>query len=582
MNRHRSYFPSDESPQTDGDAAFRGVNSREHPAVLQEGYVAEARNVRFDTGAAATRKGVRIMAWGAQGYQGYDPAVILPYGDVITGATFSDPIGGMEWLMISTTGGVFRARPGTMGSRLDVVPGEDVATAVQLVQTYNGMVMLRGADGDPLYMDSLEDGWRKIPDAAKGKEKMPRCRQGIYIGNRFVGVDARQDQVHADSVWVSDFGGVSSVLQGDTTYNAFRINQGSADRLTGIAKFNDTTVVCAKGRSIYVVSEVYGTNDALAQNARLDEVTSQYGCMAPKSFVEVGNDLWFLGHRRGICSIRQTETNALQGVDVPTSREIQGTIDRINWEAARLCVAASHDNRIYFAVPIDGATRNNAVLVYDTVNAAWAGYDTGDAIQVREWVKFSYAGAVRLGFLTHTGYVAMYEDGYYDHVGDGLGNISYRPIETLLRSRGYGGKISGPKRFTRMLAKIRTWRPSYTLVVRADGIAEARAVGSVTRGNVRYVRPHGKADWNPINSAGDWDSPFREDYAVAAEGMHVTNASGDGTVAFGVLQEWEESRRLRINGQHVQAEMQSSRGRLEVASVSVDMQRGPCRNGSYA
>jgi len=579
VNRHRTYYPLDDAPVTDGDGSFIGVNSRDNPSVLPDGFVADAVNMRFDDATAATRKGVRIQAWGAQGYQGYDPAVILPYGDVRVAETFADPIVGYEWLAIVTTSGAFKARPGTMGSRIPLVPGESTAAAVDLIQTYNGMVMLRGPDARGLYMEDLDSGWRRIPDADEGKEQMPPSSRGIYFQNRLFLVDGRDDAAHADSVWVSDFGGVSSVLQGSATYNSFRINQGSSDRLRGIAKFNETTLVAAKSRSIYVVSSIYGDNESIRDNARLDEVTRQYGCIAPRSFVQVGSDLWFLGHRRGICSLRMTETNAMQGVDVPVSRDIQSLIDRINWEHAEGAVAIAHDNRVFFAVPIDGATYNNAIIVFSTLRQAWAGYDTGDAISVRSFVRYSYAGAVRVGFVTTTGYVTLYEDGYYDHVGSGDGSIAYRPIASRVRSRGYGGRTAGLKRFQRLTARIRTWNPAFTISVRPDGVLEERTVSSVTRSNTRYVRPHGRADWDPSNAVDDFLEPGREDYATKAEDVKVTTSGGEGTVAFDMLQDWEESRRIHDRGHALQVEIASTRGRIEVAGLTVDAIRGDARTG---
>lgn len=598
MNRHRAYWPLDDAPVADGDMAFLGVNARLQPAQLADGEVTHAVNMRFDSGRAETRQGIRIMTWGARVVQGQDPALCLPYGAVRRAASFNDPITGQEWLVVVRGAGTgfplgasYRTRPGMTGLELAAPLGTDFDDVTDLIQTYNGMVMLRGAAAAPLYMANIDEGWKELPPASgvePDQETLPIATTGLYFGNRLVVVDARDDIRHVDTLWVSDFGDVTSVLEGNELfYQSFKINQGSADRLVGIAKFNDTTLVCAKARSIYVVSNIYGTNDELAQNARLDQVTDAYGCLATRSFVQVGRDLWFLGHRRGICSIQQTATNALQGVDIPVSRDIQPIIDRINWEHASGCVAATHDNRVFFAVPLDDAEDNNAVLVYSTLTQKWAGYDLSVATNVRDWIKFTYAGGVRLGFLSQDGFICLYEDGYHDHTGSVAGALTYNPIACTLRTRGYGGRIAGEKRSTRLTAQLRTLNTAGTVQVIQDGHAERRSVHTLTVDNTVYRRPYGRTPWVASNVNEDHDEPYREDYGVdmagpSGSGVYVTDASGDGTLAFDLMQETELRRALRERGAALQVEFTTTQGRIEIASVVIDAQRGPTADGTIA
>ena len=96
-------------------------------------------------------------------------------------------------------------------------------------------------------------------------------------------------------------------------------------------------------------------------------MSRSYGCIAAKSVATVGKDIWFLD-RSGVRSLAVTESGKVQGVDKPVSDAIQPLIDRINWSSAGKAVAAYHNNRYFIAVPIDGATENNAILVYDFRN----------------------------------------------------------------------------------------------------------------------------------------------------------------------------------------------------------------------
>lgn len=105
-----------------------------------------------------------------------------------------------------------------------------------------------------------------------------------------------------------------------------------------------------------------------------------------------------------------TESGQTQGVDVPLSEPISNIIKNINWPYAHRAVGVYHDNKYYLAVPLKGLNgdnpkENNAVLVYDFINKAWAGIDHGEAIGkltgntwsgIREWILKEYRGAKRL------------------------------------------------------------------------------------------------------------------------------------------------------------------------------------------
>lgn len=287
-----------------------------------------------------------------------------------------------------------------------------------------------------------------------------------------------------------------------------------------------------------------------------------------------------MGFRRGVCSIRQTETNALQGVDVPVSRDIQPIIDRINWQAAAGIVAAAHENRVYFAVPLDAATENNAVLVFSTLTGEWAGYDQSDATQAAEFVRFTYGGAVRLGFLTHDGFVALYEDGYYDDVGDEDGNVTAQAIPTVIRTRGYAGRAAGLKRFRRVVGRVLTWNPEYTVALETDGAFESATRATVEKDRTVYERPHDAEPWTATNANDDWDTPYRQDYSAVAADLKVTDSTGAGTVRWDQLQHHEEEWRVSGKGGHyLQVEITSSQGRVELAGCMVDTTRGTSRRG---
>ncbi len=572
MNRFRQYGDRDDPMVTDGDSGWRFVDMRRSPEQLEDGVAAYAENMRFDRGIASTRRGIRKMAWAAPVVTGYSTPFIQPYAHVIAAETWNDPVDAVSWLIIVTRDPdteqmtCYKAQPGVSGSLIPSPAGETVPERIMLVQTYDGIVMLRGPGREPLYMADVANGFKVLPEpAAAINTKIPPADQGIYFQNRLLVVDARPELAYRDTIWVSDFGTTASVLEGNGTWNSFRINVGSRDLLVAVYKFNDTTLIAAKSGSIYAISGVSGTNEEVQANAVLDAITTEYGCHAPRSFVQVGSDVWFLAHRHGIVSIQQTATNKLQGVDVPKSREIQPLIDRINWEHAQHARAAFADNRVYFAVPLDDSTYNNAVLVYDVRNQGWCGVDTGAAIQVKDFLRYWYGGVERLHFLSDDGHLNLYEDGAFDHVS-AAGVVTYASVVSVLRTRGYGGRAAGRKKLTRVQASLRTWWPNYRVRLLLPGAQEAKVVrASITADRRKYRRPSGRPDFNPAVPGDTFMDPYREDYSMPPGG--AVGASG---VMPDQMQEYECDWPVKSEAEYAVVELTSTQGRIEVTQAAVD------------
>lgn len=206
----------------------------------------------------------------------------------------------------------------------------------------------------------------------------------------------------------------------------------------------------------------------------------------------------------------------------------------------------------------------NAVGVYDFVNGAWAGVDTGDALRPVNFLKFPFYGRERLLFLSADGYIKLYEEGFEDEVidgglpedwaiatlyaagdvvqanhavfialqensgiepGTGFGWEDYwayhavtmlTAVETDVTTRGYPNAGTDKKRYTGLLALQSTWAPNYSISIITDGVAaETAYIENRTRSRVIYDAPPGKPDWDPENPNDDHGARGREDYSVA-------------------------------------------------------------------
>ena len=362
MNRYASYWPADTAPQRDGDAGFVGVDERLDPALLPPGFVARAKNCRFRNGQAETRGGDTIWPW-------MRGTGMTKFGTVFCAATFSDPIDGDEWVVVAADSGVWATRPNNVAKAVSLPGGVTLtaATAVQMVQCFNVLILLRGPDAAPLVCaNGLDAGFTAITqtDTGTGTEAIPNAAFGLFFANRLLLVHER-DQVAASDV-------LDYTRYAPTLAN-FRINQGDNDALVAIAAFNESTLIMLKDQSVWRVDNVYGDLSQIA----LRKVTSQYGCIAPHSVVQFGTDLaWF--SERGVETLKLTELNQVQGRAQALSDKLTATLARVNWKYASGIRGAFWDGRLYFAVPLDDAnvvdtTTNLMPSTYDGTNTDGSG-----------------------------------------------------------------------------------------------------------------------------------------------------------------------------------------------------------------
>jgi len=565
----------------DGDSGFVGVNMRMDPALLPPGYVSEAKNKRFVNGTCKTRNGIKKIQWSNKSDDYYDNSKtysanevvryagtadvltvgggpssnptkgpyfkakttttgVAPYGDgssatnwddlsgtvfpfVTSGSVkgagvFRDP-NGVEYLIIATNDGFYQVSEDASSELINSVTNDG---DVEFTQCFNAMIAFRGDNHETLAMTDLATGFVSVTTESSdtsidendsdGTVTIPNSRRGIFFQNRLLAIFDR------DKVLASDY---LNYTRYQPVLSNFRINQGSEDELVAIYKYDNNTVICFKERSVYIVGNIYGN----LQDIYLDEFTSEYGCVAAKSVVKVGKDIWFLSDRRGVVSIAQSGSGVLQGVDMPVSDSIQPLIDRINWSAAHKSVAKWHDNKYYLAVPLDGFSPDqepDTILVYDFKNKAWAGYDQSDTIGrvsgstyygIKDFMVLNFKGLRRLFFLNTDGTINLYDDPVYsgfvdevvnlDNTSTSFGTVTYNQISDELTTRGYICGIDEPKRFRRVNVNCKTWNPSFTVTSITDGIEEEttrtmssfNTIGAKTFDRTKYTKPFHKSDY---------------------------------------------------------------------------------------
>ena len=169
----------------------------------------------------------------------------------------------------------------------------------------------------------------------------------------------------------------SDILDTDTydqIYAQYRFNAGTADFVVGLHSFAEDRLLVFNRNSIHIVE-----NTTSLQAATTRVLTNEVGCVARKSIIQVGSQVIFLSDN-GIYGTQFMDEYNLRGTETPLSEPINETIKRINKEAWDKAVAVYFDNRYYLAVPLDGSSENNAILIYNFLNSQWESIDTVNAI----------------------------------------------------------------------------------------------------------------------------------------------------------------------------------------------------------
>jgi hypothetical protein len=172
---------------------------------------------------------------------------------------------------------------------------------------------------------------------------------------------------------------VSDILseQCDTTLNNFIINTGGNDSIVGVLPWVQDQFLVFMTKSIYVVyveTDNFATDSPPGAQSSTTVVTTEIGCLARRSIVSAGQFVFFLS-ANGVHMLTPQLDLKLLGNTLPLSEPIADFFDTVNYDAVQSSVATYYNNRFYIAMPTGNSTRNDKILVYNTLNQAWESID---------------------------------------------------------------------------------------------------------------------------------------------------------------------------------------------------------------
>lgn len=311
----------------------------------------------------------------------------------------------------------------------------------------------------------------------------------------------------------------------------FRSHSGSADPIVGAIPFTQAQLIVFKRDSIDVVNGFAGD---LTQTT-VQVLSGTVGAASRKAVGMTGGDLIF-PYDTGVYRLTQIIQDRLETTPLPVAsrRDDDGNVvdpispllKRINWAVASKQRGAVHGGFYYWAVALDGASSNNAILVLNLAKDAWEGFDlwteedplgTADAtaslISIDDLYVAKYLGVSRVWAIDYAAN-AIYV--LYEGKIDQLKSGEYQ-VSDLFETRGYstlGWNASTARESKRVEIALRTWNPLLSVTQIMDGAFDERSLtGNYSRDPAKYTT-WGKPDFALDNVNGDWDAPGREDYSI--------------------------------------------------------------------
>ena len=499
--------------------------------------------------------------------------------DTIYGVgTFNDP-NGNETVLVATNTGLYGASENSSFSQIPMPTGEAFAEPVEFVQAFHEVLIFRGFDKRPLILRNMIVGVESVDQRETdttleenendGTEAIPNAKTGTFYQNRmFIPVESGDEVIISDFLNPTRYMGILS---------EFRINTGTSDSLVGL-KFADVatgTLLAFKEHSVYRLSNVYGALESVV----LDTVTLDYGAINSKVITTIGKDVWFLSDKRGVSSLGLADNGKLTGSDVPVSEAVKPVIDSINWGAAKdVACAVYNNNNYYLAIPTEGSTEVNKILIYSFINQSWLGYDTSTVITgMKGFAELVYDGARRVFIIDKNGFFHMYDDAKFGSDTDDVPNktsgaVTKTAISTEVLSRGYiAGDISF-KKWRTARVQTKTQNPTFTVDAEFEGVNESvNLVDGKTYDRTKYDRPYDRADY-VVTSASNFFAAYRQDYTVQANDFATafTDAPASGAVFDPDLMADHENRyAFRGEGRYMQLRIKNTTGRQEITALSV-------------
>ena len=253
----------------------------------------------------------------------------------------------------------------------------------------------------------------------------------------------------------------------DVIGNQFRPSAGQSDYLVQLTPFTKDSLVVFNRKSIHLMTGISGS----LADVKTNVVTTEIGCSARKSVVQVANQIMFLSDQ-GIYSVEFLDEYNLRGTGTQFSETIQPFIDRINQDYVHLACGVYFDNKYWLALPLNSesgalASKLNTIIVYSFLNGGFESIDTVNSSEfaIRELLVGKEGSQNALYLTTEEGGVHKvdgFEGGDVVSMTAGQAIPTTIPIVSQVTTRQYDADQLDRKKFSRAEFHIKSGNESVT------------------------------------------------------------------------------------------------------------------------
>lgn len=230
----------------------------------------------------------------------------------------------------------------------------------EFIQAINKVYACNGSD-NPLQFNSA----LTVSTLASAASTPPKFTTGAYFMNRLWTNDTgNKSYLHYSGVLTDSF---------DRTAQVFKFGEGAGDsEIVKIKPYRSQELIVFMNNRIEELVIVDPTNTTTWVRKVID---SRYGVKAKDSVKEIGGVIYFLDNEGKVRALDRTALDAPVGAAaLPISDAIDPIVERINVLYIQKASAGEYKNYYLLAVPLDSATENNAILLYDVTLRSWVGF----------------------------------------------------------------------------------------------------------------------------------------------------------------------------------------------------------------
>lgn len=383
-------------------------------------------------------------------------------------------------------------------------------------------------DGEQLIAVELSNTPSGEPPSGVANFACPAAPFGVYVANKLV-VPHYDDST--TSVAFSDIFELNNFFE----TSVFRANRGTSDITLAMSVYAENQLLVFNRNSIHIINNVGAF--PMDDHCSIAEITRQYGVAGHKAMTQNGAYHYFISSE-GDIQVLVPSSDPAKGVGIaiskvtldqlPLSKPIQETIDKIDRDSLPFSIAHYHRNKVYFAFGID-RPYPNTIAVYDSLRSQFISIDTfGPDVNIKGIQSIKN----RL-FVLANDFVCEYEtDIPFDKVG-----LDDSPIISKFKTRDYRLGTNSIKKFTRgslainapvdtsVETKINTTDPDTN--IESQNYTTSQSVNEISRFNISNRGYSANVELE-LSSAGGRDVP-REKWEVSnisLEGYETSRQTG--------------------------------------------------------